>query len=276
MTSSLTPSLTMNDGIEIPQLGLGVYKVPDREATRVVVDAIDLGYRHIDTAAFYDNEVGVGLGIRESHAPREDLFVATKVWHDRHGFDETLASFDASLDKLGLDYVDLYLIHWPAPAQDRYVDTWRALERLREEGRARSIGVSNFKGHHLDRLARETTTVPAVNQIELHPRLPQSETRDYNREHGILTEAWSPLARGTLLEDPRLATVAAKHGKTVAQVVLRWHLDLGNIVIPKSVHRDRLASNLNVFDFALDSDDLAVLAALESGERTGKDPDLFF
>lgn len=276
MTSSLTPSLTMNDGIEIPQLGLGVYKVPDREATRVVVDAIDLGYRHIDTAAFYDNEVGVGLGIRESGAPREDLFVATKVWHDRHGFDETLASFDASLDKLGLDYVDLYLIHWPAPAQDRYVDTWRALERLREEGRARSIGVSNFKGHHLDRLARETTTVPAVNQIELHPRLPQSETRDYNREHGILTEAWSPLARGTLLEDPRLATVAAKHGKTVAQVVLRWHLDLGNIVIPKSVHRDRLASNLNVFDFALDSDDLAVLAALESGERTGKDPDLFF
>lgn len=276
MTSPLSPSLTMNDGIQIPQLGLGVYKVPDHEATRVVVDAIDLGYRHIDTAAFYDNEVGVGRGIRESGAPREDLFVATKVWHDRHGFEETLTSFDASLDKLGLDYVDLYLIHWPAPAQDRYVDTWRALERLREEGRARSIGVSNFKGHHLDRLAAETSTVPAVNQIELHPRLPQAETRAYNHAHGILTEAWSPLARGTLLEEATLVTVAAKHGKTVAQVVLRWQLDLGNVVIPKSVHRDRLASNLEVFDFALDADDLAVIAALESGERTGKDPDLFF
>lgn len=276
MTSPLSPSLTMNDGIQIPQLGLGVYKVPDHEATRVVVDAIELGYRHIDTAAFYDNEVGVGRGIRESGAPRKDLFVATKVWHDRHGFEETLTSFDASLDRLGLDYVDLYLIHWPAPAQDRYVDTWRALERLREEGRARSIGVSNFKGHHLDRLAAETSTVPAVNQIELHPRLPQAETRAYNHAHGILTEAWSPLARGTLLEEATLVTVAAKHGKTVAQVVLRWQLDLGNVVIPKSVHRDRLASNLEVFDFALDADDLAVIAALESGERTGKDPDLFF
>ncbi|VXB72733.1 aldo/keto reductase [Pseudoclavibacter sp. 8L] len=276
MTSPLTPSLTMNDGIEIPQLGLGVYKVPDLEATRVVVDAIDLGYRHLDTAAFYDNEAGVGRGIRESGAPREELFVATKVWHDRHGFEETLASFDESLEKLGLDYVDLYLIHWPAPAQGRYVETWRALERLHGEGRARSIGVSNFKGHRLDRLAAETETVPAVNQIELHPRLPQVETRAYNRAHRILTEAWSPLARGTLLDEPTLLALADKHGKTVAQVVLRWQLDLGNVVIPKSVHRDRLASNLEVFDFALDADDLDVIAALESGERTGKDPDLFF
>ncbi|PPF76320.1 aldo/keto reductase [Pseudoclavibacter sp. Z016] len=276
MTSPLTPSLTMNDGIQIPQLGLGVYKVPDLEATRVVVDAIDLGYRHLDTAAFYDNEAGVGRGIRESGAPREELFVATKVWHDRHGFEETLTSFDESLEKLGLDYVDLYLIHWPAPAQGRYVETWRALERLHGEGRARSIGVSNFKGHHLDRLAAETETVPAVNQIELHPRLPQVETRAYNRAHGILTEAWSPLARGTLLDEPALLALADKHGKTVAQVVLRWQLDLGNVVIPKSVHRERLASNLEVFDFALDADDLTVIAALESGERTGKDPDLFF
>lgn len=276
MTTPLSPSLTMNDGLEIPQLGLGVYKVPDLEATRVVVDAIELGYRHIDTAAFYDNERGVGRGIAESGAQRADLFVATKVWHDRHGYDATLASFEESLGRLGLEYVDLYLIHWPAPAQDKYVDTWRALEQIRSDGRARSIGVSNFKGHHLDRLAAETSTVPAVNQIELHPRLPQLETRQYDREHGILTEAWSPLARGTLLDEPTLAAVAAKHGKTVAQVVLRWQLDLGNVVIPKSVRRERLASNLEVFDFALDADDLAVIAALESGERTGKDPDFFF
>lgn len=269
------PRIRLNDGREIPQLGLGVYKVDDDRTSEVVRTAIELGYRHIDTASLYENERGVGEGIRASGVDRDELFVTTKIWHDRHGFDETLRAFDESLERLGLDAVDLYLIHWPAPSLDRYVDTWRALERLRDEGRARSIGVSNFKPHHLDRLAAETATVPAVNQIELHPRLPQVETRAYDSAHGIATEAWSPLARGRLLDDPALARIAERHGVTPAQVVLRWHLDDGTIVIPKSEHRERLASNLDVFRFSLDDEDRAAIAALETGERTGKDPDLF-
>lgn len=269
------PRIRLNDGREIPQLGLGVYKVDDERTSEVVRTAIDLGYRHIDTASLYENERGVGEGIRDSGVDPDDLFVTTKVWHDRHGFDETLRAFDESLERLGLDAVDLYLIHWPAPSLDRYVDTWRALERLRDEGRARSIGVSNFEPHHLDRLAAETATVPAVNQIELHPRLPQAETRAYDSAHGIATEAWSPLARGRLLDDPALARIAGRHGVTPAQVVLRWHLDDGTIVIPKSQHRERLASNLDVFRFSLDDEDRAAIAALETGERTGKHPDRF-
>lgn len=274
-TAARVPKVRLNDGREIPQLGLGVYKIDDAATSDVVRTAIDLGYRHIDTAALYENERGVGDGIRASGVDRDDLFVTTKVWHDDHGFEETLRAFDASLDRLGLDAVDLYLIHWPAPSIDRYVDTWRALERLRDEGRARSIGVSNFKAHHLDRLAAETGTVPAVNQIELHPRLPQADTRAYDAAHGIATEAWSPLARGTLLDDPTLALVAARHDVAPAQVVLRWHLDAGTIVIPKSTHPDRLAANLDVFDLTLDDEDRAAIASLDTGERTGKDPDLF-
>jgi 2,5-diketo-D-gluconate reductase A len=205
--------------------------------------------------------------------PRDDVFVTTKVWNDDHGYDATLRAFDASLDRLGLDRVDLYLIHWPAPAQDRYVDTWRALVRLRDEGRATSIGVSNFTPTHLARLARESDVAPALNQIELHPLLPQREARAYAAEHGILVQSWSPLARGRLLDDPLLARIAAKHARTPAQIVVRWHVQQGLAVIPKSNSLDRVAENLDVLGFALDDDDLAAIATLETGERTGSDPD---
>lgn len=274
MTTPPAPRLTMNDGRTIPQLGLGVYKIPDDEAAACVRVALDAGYRHIDTAALYANEKGVGAGIRESGVPREDVFVTTKVWNDDHGFDETLRAFDRSLGLLGLDAVDLYLVHWPIPSADRYVETYRALERIRSEGRARSIGVSNFAVEHLERLQRETDVVPVLNQVELHPRLPQRELRAYGEAHGILTEAWSPLARGRLLADPELARIAEKHGVSPARVVIRWHLQLGVVVIPKSVTPERIRANLDVFGFELDGDDLAAIAALEDGGRTGRDPAL--
>lgn len=271
MTTS--PLLLLNDGHRIPQLGLGVYKVADDEASDTVQVALEAGYRHLDTAALYENERGVGAGIARSGVPRDELFVTTKVWNDRHGYDETLRAFDESLDKLGLDYVDLYLIHWPAPRQNRYVETYRALESLKADGRARSIGVSNFHTHHLDRLLAETDVVPAINQVELHPELAQTELRRYDAAHGILTEAWSPLARGRLLDNETLATIGARYGKTPAQVVLRWHVELGNVVIPKSVSPARIRENLDVFDFTLDAADHAAIAQLDSGSRTGKDPD---
>jgi 2,5-diketo-D-gluconate reductase A len=271
MTS--TPALQLNDGNRIPQLGFGVYKIPEPETADAVVTALEAGYRHIDTASFYENERGVGEGLRRSGLPREDVFVTTKVWWTDNGYDSTLRSFDASLERLGFDTVDLFLIHWPAPQHDRYVDSWRALERLRDEGRARSIGVANFHTHHLDRLARETETVPAVNQVELHPWLPQDAVRAYDTEHGIVTEAWSPLARGRILDNEPLAALAVKHGVTPAQIVIRWQIELGNVVIPKSVSPERIRQNLDVFSFTLDADDHAVIAALETGERTGRDPD---
>jgi len=267
------PQLTLNDGNTIPQLGFGVYKIPESETAEAVVTALEAGYRHIDTAAFYENERGVGEGVRRSGIDRSDVFVTSKVWWTENGYDSTLRSFDASLERLGFDTIDLFLIHWPAPRSDRYVETWRALERVREEGRARSIGVANFHIHHLDRLARETDTVPAVNQVELHPWLPQSQVRAYDEAHGIVTEAWSPLARGRVLGDPVLDALAAKHGVTPAQVVIRWQLQLGNVVIPKSTSPERIRSNIDVFGFELDAEDLAAIATLESGERTGKDPD---
>jgi len=266
-------SLQLNDGRTIPQLGLGVYKIADDLAAGTVQVALEAGYRHIDTAALYANERGVGEGLARAALPREEVFVTTKVWNDRHGYDQTLRAFDESLAKLGLDYVDLYLIHWPAPRQDRYLDTYRALETLRADGRARSIGVSNFHTHHLDRLLAETAIVPAVNQVELHPWLVQAEVRAYDDAHGIRTEAWSPLARGRAIDEPVLAAIGARYGKSAAQVVLRWHLQLGNIVIPKSVTPSRIRENLDVFDFALDAGDMAAITALDSGERTGKDPD---
>lgn len=266
-------TLELNDGHRIPQLGLGVYKVPDALATDTVQVALEAGYRHVDTAALYANERGVGEGLARVALPRAEVFVTTKVWNDRHGYDETLRAFDESLAKLRLDYVDLYLIHWPAPRQDRYVDTYRALETLRADGRARSIGVSNFHTHHLDRLLTETDIVPAVNQVELHPWLVQTDVRVYNAAAGIRTEAWSPLARGRAIGDPTLDAIGARYGKSAAQVVVRWHLQLGNIVIPKSVTPERIRQNLDVFDFTLTDADVAAITALDAGERTGKDPD---
>ena len=263
----------MNDGHSIPQLGLGVYKVADAVAADTVQVALEAGYRHLDTATLYENERGVGQGVARSGVDRADLFVTTKVWNDQHGYDQTMRAFDESLTKLGLDYVDLYLIHWPAPRQDKYLDTYRALEALRADGRARSIGVSNFHTHHLDRLLQNTAVVPVVNQVELHPWLPQTAVRAYDAAHGILTEAWSPLARGRAIGNPLLDEIGAKHGRSAAQVVLRWHVELGNVVIPKSVTPERIRANLDVFDFALDEEDRSRIASLDSGERTGKDPD---
>lgn len=268
------PRLSLADGATIPQLGFGLYKVPAADAARLGRAAIEIGYRHLDTAAMYGNEEGVGEAVRSADVPRADLFVTSKVWKDDNGFDTTLRAFDASMARLGLDRLDLYLIHWPVPSTDRYVETWRALVRLRDEGRVRSIGVANFHAHHLERIIGETGVAPVVNQVELHPWLPQRDLRAYDEERGIRTEAWSPLARGRVLGTPLLDDLAAKHGRTPAQIVLRWHVELGNLVIPKASSPERLRENLDVFDFALDDDDLAAMATLETGDRTGRDPDV--
>ncbi|PNH85948.1 aldo/keto reductase [Arthrobacter sp. AFG20] len=269
------PLLTQNDGRTIPQIGLGIYGPDDAGTADAVSTAIEVGYRMIDTAALYQNEGGVGEGIRRSGLPREELYVTTKLADDSHGYDSALAAFDASLGKLGLEYVDLYLIHWPLPGVDRYVETWKAFEKILADGRAKSIGVSNFQPRHLERLAAETRVVPVSNQIELHPGFPNDAMRRYDSDHGILTVAWSPLGRGRVFGNPVLDGIACKHGKTIAQVVLRWHVQLGNVVIPKSVTRRRLIENLDVFDFALDAEDMAEIASLENGVRTGDDPDLY-
>ncbi|PRY67259.1 2,5-diketo-D-gluconate reductase A [Glaciihabitans tibetensis] len=271
--AAFSPVLPLSDGNVIPQLGLGVYKVEDTVASTLVAGAIEAGYRHIDTAALYNNERGVGEGVRASGVPREEIFVTTKVWNDRHGYDETQRAFDESLELLGMDYVDLYLIHWPAPEQNRYTEAWRALVKLQEDGRVRSIGVSNFKSHHLNRLRDTSDVLPVLNQVELHPWLPQLETRTFDRSLGILTESWSPLARGRVLGNDILDSIADKHGKSPAQVVLRWHIQLGLVVIPKSNSLDRIRENSQVFDFTLDVADVAAIAGLETGERTGLDPD---
>jgi 2,5-diketo-D-gluconate reductase A len=273
---SKVPVITLNNGVEIPQLGFGVWQVPDDEATAAVATALEAGYRSIDTAAIYGNEEGTGKALTTSGLPREELFVTTKLWNAEQGYDSTLRAFDASLDKLGLEYIDLYLIHWPVPSRDLYVDTWKAFEQIYADGRARAIGVSNFHQAHLRRILAEGTVVPAVNQVELHPNLQQTELRAFNAEHGIATEAWSPLGSGKgLLDDPEIVALAAKHSRTPAQVVLRWHLQLGNIVIPKSVTPSRIRENIDVFDFELDGKDLAVLAGLDNGTRLGPDPDTF-
>jgi 2,5-diketo-D-gluconate reductase A len=268
------PALTLNNGVTIPQLGLGTAGPGDEETRRRVRDALGLGYRLIDTAARYGNEVGVGQGIADSGVPREEVFVGTKLRGADHGFESTKRALEASLRRLDLEYVDLYLIHWPLPRQDRYVESWRAMEELLAEGKTRSIGVSNFLAEHLDRLAAETRTVPAINQIELHPRLPQRQQREDNARRGIIVQSWSPLERaGAVLDEPVLARIGSRYGKTPVQVILRWHVQLGLVPIPKSGNVDRLRQNLEVFDFELDDADLAEIAALEDGSQvSGLDP----
>lgn len=272
-TDSKVPFLTLNNGVRMPQLGYGVWQVPDAEAEQAVGTALEAGYRSIDTAAIYGNETGTGKAVAASGLPREELFVTTKLWNSDQGYDATLRAFDDSLAKLGLEYVDLYLIHWPVPNKDAYVDTYRAFEKILADGRARAIGVSNFHPEHLERLIAETSVVPAVNQIELHPQLQQAVARAAHERHGIATEAWSPLGQGRgLLDVPAIVAIARKHARTPAQVVLRWHIQLGNLVIPKSVTPARIRENIAVFDFTLDAEDLAGLAALDEGRRLGPDP----
>ncbi|WP_371405722.1 aldo/keto reductase [Kribbella sp. NBC_00662] len=272
---STVPSITLDNGVEIPQLGLGVWQVEDAIVADVVTAAFETGYRHIDTAAAYRNEAGVGRAIAASGLPRDELFITTKLQNSDQGYDSTLAAFDKSIDQLGLEYVDLYLIHWQCLKKDKYVDTWKAFEQLYADKRVRSIGVSNFHEPALRRIFEETTIRPAVNQIELHPALPQDELRAFNAENDIVTEAWSPLASGELIDAPALKTIGAKYGKSAAQVMIRWHLQLGNVVIPKSKTASRIKENFEVFDFRLDNDDMATIADLETGVRTGGDPDVF-
>ena len=267
------PDVVLNNGVRMPQLGFGVFRVPEESVGPAVLAALECGYRSIDTAALYGNEVGVGRAIASSGIRREELFITTKLWNDDQGYDKAFRAFDASLERLGLAFVDLYLIHWPAPAQDAYVATWRALERIRADGRARAIGVSNFQIPHLERLLTETGTVPAVNQIELHPNFQQLPLRRFGAEHGIVTEAWSPLGQGRAFGQPPVAGLAEKYGRTPAQVVLRWHVQLGNVVIPKSVTPARIRENIDIFDFELAEEDMAALAQLETGDRMGPDPD---
>ena len=270
------PNIRLNNGVQIPQFGFGVFQIEPSRTAEAVRIAIEAGYRHIDTAQGYGNEEGVGQAVRESGLPREEVFVTTKLINNRHGHDEAIAALDESLQKLGLDYVDLYLIHWPRPHADRYVETWRAFEKILSDGKARSIGVSNFQVPHLERLAAETGTVPAVNQIELHPLLQQSQLRDCHREHGIATEAWSPIGKGgDLLREERLVSLGDKYGKSPAQIVLRWQIQLDNIVFPKSVTPSRIRENIDVFDFELSDDDMATIGELDAGTRLGPDPDRF-
>ncbi|WP_305094090.1 aldo/keto reductase [Prescottella sp. R16] len=277
MTSiSSVPAVELNDGNSIPQLGFGVFQVPDDQAYDAVTEALKVGYRSIDTARIYDNESGTGRAIADSGVAREDLFVTTKLWNDDQGYDETLRAFDASLDRLGLDYLDLYLVHWPVAAKGRYLDSFRAFQQLKRDGRVRSIGVSNFTADNLTRLVDAVGETPVLNQIELHPGFSQAHLRAVHADLGIVTEAWSPLGQGTMLANETIRAVADAHGRTPAQVILRWHVQLGNVVIPKSVTPERIASNIDVFDFALTADDMAALASLDRTDgRIGPDPDTF-
>jgi len=272
MISNIKETSTLHNGVKIPQLGFGVFKVENGSQTvQSVKKALEVGYRSIDTAAIYQNEEGVGQAIRESGIPREDIFVTSKVWNTDQGYESTLAAFDASLKRLGLDYLDLYLIHWPG--KDKYVDTWRALETLYKEGKVRAIGVSNFHIHHLENLLKSSEVKPVINQIELHPRLTQVEIREFCQKHDIQVEAWSPLGRGVLLDNPTIGEIAKKHGKTSAQVIIRWHLQHGIVVIPKSVTPARIEENAQVFDFELSVEEMKEIDGLHANERVGSNPD---
>jgi 2,5-diketo-D-gluconate reductase A len=269
------PTLTFNDGHTIPQLGFGVYRVDPDETERIVSDALAVGYRHIDTAALYGNEQGVGRAIAASGIPRDELFITTKLWNSDQGERATLDAFDLSIEKLGLDHVDLYLIHWPAPGLDLFVETWKTFEKIRDSGRATSIGVSNFRIQDLDRLAAETGTVPVINQIELHPLFSQLPLREYGAAHGILTESWGPLGHAAvdIFQENAIAAAASAHGVSPAQVIIRWHLQNGLVVIPKSNNRDRMAQNFDVFGFELTADEMTAIDALNCDQRVGADPD---
>ena len=268
------PQVVLNNGVEIPQLGFGVWRVPSDETQKAVAAALDAGYRHIDTAKLYDNEEGVGAAVRESGLDRDRVFVTSKVWNSDHGYDATLRAFDRSMDRLGFEVLDLYLIHWPRPRRNTAADTWRALERLYLDGRVRAIGVSNFQPEHLRRLLDAAEVVPTVNQVELHPFLQQREVRAANTEAGVVTEAWSPLAKGgDLLHNPVVTDIAAEHDVAPAQVVLRWHVQIGNVVIPKSVTPERIKANIDVFGFELDEAELDRIAGLDRNGRTGPHPD---
>ena len=277
MTPSTTkvPNLSLSDDEQIPQLGFGVFQVPPKDTADVATRALLAGYRHIDTAAAYRNEAGVGQAVHAAGLERDDVFITTKCSNDDHGFEQAKRALRASLDQLEMDYVDLYLIHWPVPSQDKYVETWKAFIELQSQGLVRSIGVSNFQSAHLERIIGDTGVSPTVNQIELHPRLQQTGLRREHADHGIATEAWSPLAQGLVLDDPTITAIADAHGKTPGQVVIRWHLQLGNIVIPKSVTPERIEENFDVFDFNLSADQMSAIEALDVGERTGPDPDTF-
>jgi 2,5-diketo-D-gluconate reductase A len=265
--------ITLNDQNAIPQVGLGVWRTSPGDAPKAVKTALQAGYRHVDTAAIYENEEGVGEGLRASGIKRDEIFVTTKLWNDAQGFDATLKAYDQSLKRLGLDYVDLYLIHWPSPHRGLYVESWKALARLKQEGRVRSIGVSNFELVHLEKIIGETGVKPVLNQIELHPKFQQRTLREAHGKLGIATQSWSPLGQGTLLADPTVTAIAKKHGKTAAQVIIRWHIDSGLIVIPKSVTPSRIVENFDVFSFKLDATDIAEIAKLDvSNGRIGPNP----
>jgi 2,5-diketo-D-gluconate reductase A len=269
------PTLTLNDGRSIPQIGYGCWQIPEDQAPALVGQAIKAGYRLIDTAAAYGNEAGVGRGIKESGVPRDQIFLTTKIWNDRQGPDAAKA-FEESIDKLGLDYVDLYLIHWPCPQRRLFVETWKAMIRLRDEGRIRSLGVSNFTEEHLAVLVGETGVTPSVNQIELHPYFQRRDARQADEARGIVTESWSPLGRGQELKDPAIAAIAKAHGKTPAQVILRWHTQLGCVAIPKSTNPQRIVENISLFDFELSKEEMATMATLDKPDgRIGPDPATF-
>lgn len=272
---STAPSVVLNDGNVIPKLGLGVWQVPPEDTYAAVTAALQAGYRSVDTAAAYGNEVEVGRAVREFGLPRNEVFVTTKLWNSDQGYDSALRAFDASMRRLGLEYLDLYLIHWPVARADRFVDTFRAFVSLKAQGRVGSIGVSNFTGTHLERLIAETGEVPALNQIELHPGLAQAQLRAFHAARGIATEAWSPLGQGTELRTPTVVDIAAECGRSPAQVIIRWHLQLGTVVIPKSLRPDRIRENFDVFSFELTTDQMQRMNGLDRAQRVGPDPDRF-